>query len=104
MIGQVLVRRQRRRSRRVVLIVASTTLATCLAAGPATAQAAGLSSCPPLTPFRASSFPDRPIVDSTLLPLVPGAQRILQGRSHVTGETLPHQVTFTVTNLTKVID
>lgn len=83
--------------------VASAVLATGLGAGAATAQAAGLS-CPSLTPFRAGSFPATPVVDNTLLPLVPGAQRILQGRSHVTGETLPHQVTFTVTNLTKVID
>ncbi|TML98860.1 MAG: hypothetical protein E6G10_21590 [Actinobacteria bacterium] len=103
MFGDVPARRRRRRPRLAVGF-ATALLGTCVGAGAATAQAAGLSSCPPLTTFRASSFPDRPVVDSTLLPLVPGAQRILQGVSNVSGEPLPHQVTFTVTNLTKVID
>ncbi|HEY3190299.1 MAG TPA: hypothetical protein VGJ70_22605, partial [Solirubrobacteraceae bacterium] len=50
-----------------------------------------------------SAFPPTPVVNSSLLPLVPGAQRVLEGRSNVSGQPLPHQVTFTVTSLTKVI-
>jgi hypothetical protein len=34
---------------------------------------------------------------------VPGQVRVLTGRSNVSGSTLPHTVTFTVTDLTKVI-
>jgi hypothetical protein len=43
-------------------------------------------------------------VTNRMLPLKPGTQRVFQGRSNVTGETLPHRVSFTVTSLTKVVD
>ena len=42
-------------------------------------------------------------VTHELLPLMPGAQRVFEGRSNVTGAPLPHRVTFTVTSLTKVV-
>ena len=38
------------------------------------------------------------------LPLEPGTQRVFEGRSNATGAPLPHRVTFTVTELTKVVD
>ncbi len=55
-------------------------------------------------PYDGARFPARPAIDNRLLPLVPGTQLVLRGFSSVTGAPLDHQVTFTVTDLTKMID
>jgi hypothetical protein len=83
-------------------LVVFVTTAAALAAPSAPAAAADLP-CSQLTRFDARNFPAVPVVDSKLLPLVPGTQRVYTGRSNVSGRDLPHQVTFTVTDLTKVI-
>jgi hypothetical protein len=53
--------------------------------------------------FRAVDFPSRPKIDNRWLPLEPGMQITLEGRANRGGGPLPHQVTFTVTDLVKEI-
>ena len=53
--------------------------------------------------FDEADFPVRPEIDNRWLPLVPGRQLVLQGTSRVTGQSTDHEVTFTVTDLTKMI-
>jgi hypothetical protein len=65
-------------------------------------EAAG---CTRLVDFETAEWRGRPQrVTHPLLPLIPGTQRVFEGRSNVTGAPLPHRVTFTVTRLTKVVD
>jgi hypothetical protein len=59
--------------------------------------------CPRPVAFERHDFPRRPRIDNRWLPLVPGTQLTLEGRANRGGGSLPHTVTFTVTNLTKVI-
>jgi hypothetical protein len=42
-------------------------------------------------------------VTSQWMPLVPGTRMVLEGRANRGGGVLPHRITFTVTDLTKVI-
>src|SRR3954454_22410003 len=86
---------------RMIALVALATAATAL--GSSTARAAD-PPCTQLAKFNPASFPAVPSVNSNLLPLQPGWQRVYTGKSNVSGRSLPHQVTFTVTDLTKVID
>src|SRR5439155_1368307 len=78
----------------VVTVAAGAAAATASAAQPP---------CRELVRFNPLSFPATPAVTNIRLPLIPGWQRVYQGRSNVSGQSLPHQVTFTVTDLTKVI-
>jgi hypothetical protein len=62
-------------------------------------------SCEPFGPFFPTIFGNNPErVDNPFLPFEPGTQRVFEGRSNVTGSTLPHRVTFTVTEMTKIVD
>src|SRR5439155_685461 len=92
----------RRRRRRLAAGLAA--LAAGALLGPGAGVARAVPFCPQWAGFSPANFPQQPHVDNALLPLVPGAQRILDGRSNVNGQPLAHRVTFTVTNLTKVID
>ena len=60
--------------------------------------------CPPLAPFDRANFPDQPRIDNQYLPLTPGWRTTLEGVANRGQGVLPHRVTFTVTDLTKVID
>src|SRR5262245_45893820 len=60
-------------------------------------------SCNPFTPFNPNNFTTPTTIDNPWLPLVPGTQLVLEGRANRGGGSLPHQVVFTVTDLTKVI-
>jgi hypothetical protein len=60
--------------------------------------------CPRAVEFVPGDFPSRAAVDNRWLPLIPGTQLTLEGRANRGGGPLPHTVTFTVTDLTKVID
>jgi hypothetical protein len=92
------------RARAALLGLAAAAAVLAADAGPRAADAdAATPPCPPLTRFNPLDFPERPTAGSRLLPLVPGDVRVLTGRSNVSGSTLPHTVTFTVTDLTKVI-
>src|SRR4051812_43203539 len=85
---------------RMIALVTLATAATALGSG--TAHAADLP-CTQLAKFTPANFPAIPNVNSSLLPLQPGWQRVYTGKSNVSGRSLPHQVIFTVTDLTKVI-
>lgn len=54
--------------------------------------------------FNAGEFRDSTQIDNEFLPLVPGTQLVLEGRANRGGGALPHTVTFTVTDLIKVIE
>jgi hypothetical protein len=60
--------------------------------------------CAQATTFDPADFPSQPKIDNVLLPLVPGQRIVLEGRANRSGQPLPHQVTFIVTDLTKVMD
>ena len=60
--------------------------------------------CPRPLQFEPREFPRRAVIDNKWLPLPAGTQLTLEGRANRGGGPLPHTVTFTVTDLTKVID
>ncbi len=60
--------------------------------------------CAALDEFERGDFPGVPKIDNKFLPFVPGTQLVLEGRANRGGGPLPHTVTFTVTDLTKVLD
>jgi hypothetical protein len=60
--------------------------------------------CDRLVAFDPAEFGSPTLIDNRFLPLTPGTQLVLEGRANRTGELLPHTVTFTVTDLVKVID
>src|SRR3989442_9665104 len=89
----------RRRRRRIAAGLVA--LAAAVSLGPGAPVARAVPFCGQWAGFSPANFPQQPLVDNALLPLVPGAQRILDGRSNVSGQPLPHRVSFTVTSLTK---
>jgi hypothetical protein len=75
---------------------------TC-AAG-ATPTRAAVPSCPTIADFDPAKFSNPTTINNTTLPLVPGAQLVLDGTVMQGGATVPHRVIFTVTDVTKVIN
>ncbi len=55
-------------------------------------------------PFDPNNFTNPTKIDNQWLPLVPGTVLVLQGQANRGGGMRPHQVMFTVTDLTKVIN
>jgi hypothetical protein len=53
--------------------------------------------------FDRDDFPKIPRIDNQWLPLVPGTQFVFRGQASQGGGVLPHDVIFTVTDLTKVV-
>jgi hypothetical protein len=74
------------------------------AAAQAPGQTAAAASCAPVVAFRSQNFDHPTRIDNRFLPMVPGTQLILEGRANRGTGSLPHQVVFTVTNLTKVVN
>src|SRR2546422_127169 len=72
--------------------------------GAAGAAGAALPSCEPAVRFERRAFSHPTRIDNRFLPTAPGTQWVLEGRASRTGTPLPHQVVFTVTDLTKQID
>ncbi|HKN51543.1 MAG TPA: hypothetical protein VJX66_03520 [Amycolatopsis sp.] len=62
--------------------------------------------CEPVktSPIQAKDFPSPTKIDSKWMPLAPGTRFVLEGRANRGGGVLPHQIAFTVTSLTKVIN
>ena len=58
----------------------------------------------PTEPFDYDNFDTPTIIDNPWLTLTPGHQLILEGTTVEDGESIPHQIVFTVTDLVKVID
>jgi hypothetical protein len=60
--------------------------------------------CGPYTNFSPENFENSARIDNRWLPLLPGTRYVLTGRANRGGGLLPHTVSFTVTDLTKVIN
>jgi hypothetical protein len=87
--------------RRIVIALAS--VVAVLASLPAGAAAQSVSGCTQLAAFAPGAFGDPATIDNGFLPLVPGSQLVMEGEANRGGGAAPHRVTFTVTDLTKVI-
>lgn len=72
-------------------------------AGPGASDPALPPDCQRAVPFDPRNFQRSTRIDNEFLPLTPGTQLVLEGRASLGGGPLPHTVTFTVTNLTKMI-
>lgn len=59
---------------------------------------------PQFAEFKASIFSNGARITNEWLPIQPGRRWITDGVTIEGGERIPHRITFTVTNLTKVID
>jgi hypothetical protein len=90
-------------------LLASVATALVIAGRPVTSTASAQST-DPLPPdcqralmFSPDDFQQQPDIDNRWLPFTPGTQYVLQGIANRGGGLLPHTVTFTVTDVTKVI-
>jgi hypothetical protein len=92
----------------------ATLLVACFL-GVAAGQAGAQSDPPPFDPtlppdcqraveFHTAEFSNPTQIDNRFLPLVPGTQLVLEGTANRGPGALPHTVTFTVTDLVKVIE
>src|SRR5689334_24329260 len=95
----------RRVRTRVVSAIAALVLALAVmcAAGAGAARAVG-PSCPELAGFANARFSNPTAITNGTFPLVQGSQLTLEGTVVRGAVRVPHQVVFTVTDLTKVID
>jgi hypothetical protein len=77
------------------------------AAAPSRARQADLPPSAPCNPLRdylpVHHFPAPTKIDNPYFPLVPGTQYVLEGQANRGGGAVAHRVTFTVTDLTKVV-
>jgi hypothetical protein len=89
--------------RRLLVLLALAVGLSVLAAAPVQAQGTD-PPCPRLVDYDTATFTQSTTIDNQFLPLVPGTQMVLEGRASRTGPPLPHRVTFTATDLVKVID
>ena len=83
----------------------SIALATGVAvlAGLPAGAAAQSDNCARLAPFTPGAFSDPATIDSGFLPLTPGSQLVMEGQANRGSGAAPHRVSFTVTDLTKVV-
>jgi len=79
-------------------------LATVAPAGVAQAAPTADATCDSLVPFARENFSDPTRIDNEYLPFVPGTRLTYEGRANRGGGALPHEVVFTITDLTKVVD
>jgi hypothetical protein len=88
----------------VFLALASVVLVPAGAKAVAPRPAPPHGTCVAAEHFRANDFGRSTRIDNRFLPLKPGTQLVLEGVSNRTGLRLPHTVTFTVTDLVKLVD
>jgi hypothetical protein len=97
--------RQRRvRSALLSTCAALLLLMTSAGAVGASATQTAPASCTPAIDFDSHNFSNPTRINNHWFPLVPGTQYVLEGQANRGGGPLPHQVIFTVTDLTKVIN
>jgi hypothetical protein len=60
--------------------------------------------CPRIAQFRRHNFTQPTKINNRFFPLVAGQQLVYEGRANQGGTAVPHRITFTVTNMTKVIN
>jgi hypothetical protein len=103
------------RSRLALLRILGAALLSATALGVVAAQAGAQTDPPPYDPtlpsdcqralaFDPEQFSAPAEIDNQFLPLVPGTQLVLEGTANRGPGQLPHTVTFTVTDLVKVIE
>jgi hypothetical protein len=88
----------------VALLVLAVAAVAALTMGRASASASAHATTPGFQPgctqlekFKAKDFPERPKIQNTYLPLIPGMRSVFEG----TVDGVPHRVEFTVTDLYK---
>lgn len=59
---------------------------------------------PPMSPSAMPAFPHPLAIDNALFPLVPGTEYLFRGEVTEGGESTPHEVAFTVTDVTKEVN
>jgi hypothetical protein len=97
----------RRRQGQILACGSTVLLAALMPIGPAQAAPAGsakTASCDPAVPFSSEEFGDPTGIDNEYLPMLPGTRLTYEGDVQAGGGTTPHQVVFTVTDMTQVID
>lgn len=73
--------------------------------GPGGSASVGASASQSLTEvFPYDSFDDPTTIENQWLPLVPGTQWTWEGMTVADGESVPHRIVLTITDMTKVID
>lgn len=82
---------------------ALTAAAIAIAPGTASAALPASGQCDRPAPFDPAGFTNPTTIDHPMFPLTPGTRFVLQGEANRGGGLLPHTVTFTVTDLTKVV-
>jgi len=97
-------RQQRVRSALLSTFATLVLLLTSAGAVGASASQTAPASCAPAIGFNPGNFSNPTTINNNWFPLVPGKQYVLEGQANRGGGPLPHQVIFTVTDLTKVID
>jgi hypothetical protein len=97
-------RQQRVRSALLSSFATLVLLLTSAGAVGASASQAEPASCAPAIDFDPRNFSTPTMIDNTWFPLLPGRQYVLEGQANRGGGPLPHQVIFTVTDLTKLIN
>jgi hypothetical protein len=93
-----------RRQGRILAGGSSVLLAVLMPAGVAHAAPAKTTTCPTAVPFSSEQFSHPTRIDNEYLPMEPGTRLTYQGDVKAGGSTAPHQVVFTVTNMTEVVD
>ncbi|MBM2811627.1 MAG: hypothetical protein HW416_2386 [Chloroflexi bacterium] len=88
---------------RVLAALLSAVITLPLLVGGPVSEAGAKERCDDLADFGRTNFPNPTRIDNPFFSLVPGTQYTLQGQSNVSGQPLPHTVTFTVTDLIKRI-
>ena len=87
---------------RAVRIVTSAVLAAASLTA-AARPSRGQEGCDAIEAVQPSNFSNPTRIDNQWLPLTPGMEYTLEGRDTTSGESLPHSVVLTVTDLTKTI-
>jgi ketosteroid isomerase-like protein len=97
--------KQHNRSSLLSALIALMLLLTNVSAAAASGKSAA-SSCDQVVRFESDEFTQPTKINNKWMPLVPGTQFIFEGRINQRGGpvAVPHQVVFTVTDLTKVVD
>ena len=87
-------------------LVALLVLSTAVGAAGASSVSVRQAMCDQVFGFESQDFTNPISIDNKWLPLIPGTQFVLEGRINQGGGSVavPHQVIFTVTDLTKVIN
>src|SRR4051794_30489048 len=94
-----------RRQGRILAGGSTVLLAVLMPAGVAhAAPAKTTTTCPVVVPFSSEHFSDSPRIDNEYLPMKPGTRLTYQGDVTAGKNATPHEVVFTVTNMTEVID